>query len=109
MSATLVSKWLASGALDLPLPGGGDTATRWRRLAGLTEADIVAGRLAEAHTDATAILAELGGPEPKPGQLWGVWAAEPPDAVAYAHGGATRSRSRVRRRGVRARGCARMP
>jgi hypothetical protein len=87
MSAALVWKWLASGALDLPLPGAGDTATRWRRLAALTETDIVAGRLAEAHTDAIAILTELGGPEPKPDQLWGVWAAEPPDAVVYADGG----------------------
>ena len=86
MSAALVWNWLASGALDLPLPGGGDTATRWRRLAAVTETDIVAGRLAEAHTDAIAILTELGGPEPKPDQLWGVWAAEPPDAVVYAHG-----------------------
>jgi hypothetical protein len=86
MSAGLVWNWLASGALDLPLPGGGDTATRWRRLAALTKTDIVAGRLAEAHTDAIAILTELGGPQPKPDQLWGVWAAEPPDAVVYAHG-----------------------
>ena len=46
----------------------------------------MAGRLAEAHTDAVAILAELGGPEPKPDQLWGVWAAEPPDAVVRACG-----------------------
>jgi len=86
MSAGLVCNWLVSGELDLPLPGGGDTATRWRRLAAVTETDIVAGRLAEAHTDAIAIVTELGGPEPKPDQLWGVWAAEPPDAVVYAHG-----------------------
>jgi hypothetical protein len=62
MTAGMVTQWLASGALDLPLPGGGATALRWRRLADLTETDIVAGRLAEAHTDAVAILAELGGP-----------------------------------------------
>jgi hypothetical protein len=86
MTAGMVTQWLASGALDLPLPGGGATALRWRRLADLTETDIVAGRLAEAHTDAVAILAELGGPEPEPDQLWGVWAAEPPDAVVRACG-----------------------
>jgi alkylation response protein AidB-like acyl-CoA dehydrogenase len=86
VNAGVVTAWLASGALELPLPGGGATAARWRRLADLTEADIVAGRLAEAHTDAVAILAELGGPEPKPDQLWGVWAAEPPDAVVFARG-----------------------
>ena len=86
MNAGMVTQWLASGALELPLPGGGATALRWLRLAELTETDIVAGRLAEAHTDAVAILAELDGPEPKPDQLWGVWAAEPPDAVVYARG-----------------------
>ena len=81
MTAGLVGHWLSSGALDLPLPGSGETARRWQRLAELTEVDVVAGRLAEAHTDAVAILAELGGPAPHPGQLWGVWAAESPDAV----------------------------
>ena len=86
MSAELVWQWLTSGALKLPLPGGGATAERWTHLAELTETDIVAGRLAEAHTDAVAILAELDGPEPRPAQLWGVWAAEPPDPVLYARG-----------------------
>ncbi len=82
----LVERWLAAGELDLPLPGSGRTAHRWRRLAELTEADVVAGRLAEAHTDAVAILAELRGPDPKPDQLWGVWAAEVPDAALVARG-----------------------
>ena len=80
----MVTQWLAAGALEMPLPGGGATALRWLRLVDLTETDIVAGRLAEAHTDAVAILAELGGPEPKPDQLWGVWAAEPPNAAVRA-------------------------
>ncbi len=86
MTAGLVGHWLSTGALDLPLPGSGETARRWQRLADLTEVDVVAGRLAEAHTDAVAILAELGGPNPLPDQLWGVWAAESPDAVLRAHG-----------------------
>ncbi|CAN3127042.1 acyl-CoA dehydrogenase [Mycobacterium sp. smrl_JER01] len=76
MSVDVLQSWLADGDLDLPLPGRGRTAQRWERLSGFTEADIVAGRLAEAHTDAVAILAELGGPAPGAGQLWGVWAAE---------------------------------
>ena len=79
-------QWLDSGALDLPLPGGGDTAQRWRRLAELPRSTSSRRRLAEAHADAVAILAELGGPEPKPGRLWGVWAAESRDAVLSAHG-----------------------
>jgi alkylation response protein AidB-like acyl-CoA dehydrogenase len=81
----LVGRWLAAGELDLALPGSGQTAQRWHRLVELTSADVVAGRLAEAHTDAIAILAELRGPDPKPGQLWGVWAAESPDAVLRVH------------------------
>ena len=86
MIGGLVGRWLASGELDLPLPGSGHTAQRWHRLAELTQADVSAGRLAEAHTDAVAILAELRGPDPKPDQLWGVWAAESRDAVVRVHG-----------------------
>ena len=87
MTVGLIRRWIESGALDLPLPGGGDTAQRWRRLAELAEVDIVAARLAEAHADAVAIMAELAEYEAKPGQLWGVWAAESRDAVLSAHGG----------------------
>ncbi|AEV71665.1 acyl-CoA dehydrogenase [Mycolicibacterium rhodesiae NBB3] len=83
--SALIGRWLESGALELPLPGGGETARRWRCLAALARVDIVAGRLAEAHTDAIAILAELDSSEVKPGRLWGVWAAESRDAVLNAH------------------------
>lgn len=86
MSGGLVRQWLAAGELDLPLPGSGRTGQRWQRLAGLTEIDVVAGRLAEAHADAVAILAELGAADPRPDQLWGVWAAESRDEVVRADG-----------------------
>jgi hypothetical protein len=76
MSDPLVKRWLDAGELDLPLPGSGQTAKRWRKLAAFAEIDVVAGRLAEAHADATAILAELGANPPRPGELWAVWAAE---------------------------------
>jgi len=72
----------AAGALDLPLPGHGNTLRRWQALAELSAADLVLGRLAEAHADAVAILAELDGPPPD--GLWGVWAAEPPSARVEA-------------------------
>lgn len=85
MTAGVVRSWLGSGRLDLPLPGHGDTLRRWECLTELAEIDVVAGRLAEAHVDAVAILAELGGPAPTPGQWWGVWAAESGDAVVTAH------------------------
>ena len=84
MTAGLVMHWLESGRLELPLPASGRTAERWQRLAQLAEDDIAAARIAEAHVDAVAILHELGGKPPDPGQLWGVWAAESPDAVVTA-------------------------
>ena len=68
-----------SGRLDLPLPGAGRTRQRWAALAQLAEEDLSLGRLAEGHTDALAILAELGAlTAPRPGSRWGVWAAQPP-------------------------------
>ncbi|WP_319432547.1 acyl-CoA dehydrogenase [Mycobacterium sp. RTGN5] len=84
MTGALVQRWVDTGELDLPLPGSGRTLVRWRKLADLCEVDVVAGRLAEAHVDAVAILAELEGPQVRPGQLWGVWAAEAPDAAVDA-------------------------
>lgn len=70
------------GVLDLPLPGRGDTAARLAGLAALGEADPVLARLGEGHADAVAILAELGGPAPRGGQRWGVWAAVPKSLAA---------------------------
>lgn len=84
MTAGLVRHWLESGRLELPLPASGRTAERWQRLARLAEENIVAARVAEAHVDAVAILHELGGKPPEPDQLWGVWAAEAPDATLLA-------------------------
>jgi hypothetical protein len=67
-----------SGGLDLPLPGSGRTRERWAVLAELAEAVLSLARLAEGHTDAVAILAELGAPPIRPGSRWGIWAAQPP-------------------------------
>lgn len=75
---------VASGTLDVPLPGSGETDKRWRVLAEISRRDLCVGRLAEAHADAVAILAELGGPTPPPGSRWGVWAAEPPKPLVHA-------------------------
>lgn len=86
MTVSLVRQWLETGRLDLPLPAGGATAKRWRSLAALAEVDIVAGRIAEAHLDAVAILHELGGKPPEADELWGVWAAEAPTEVLTATG-----------------------
>ncbi|AGL19352.1 acyl-CoA dehydrogenase domain-containing protein [Actinoplanes sp. N902-109] len=62
---------------DLPLPGHGHTLERLRLLTAIGRADLVTARLVEGHTDAVAILAELGAPPPREGRRWGVWAAAP--------------------------------
>ena len=63
----------------LPLPGQGQTLERWRALAQVAHHALGLVKLYEGHTDALAILSELDGYAP-PESLWGVWAAEPPDA-----------------------------
>ena len=69
-------------------PGAGRTARRWHLLRTLARWDVAVGRLVEAHLDATAILAELGGaPAAGPARadrVWAVWAAEPPDGPVVA-------------------------
>lgn len=61
----------------LPLPGGGETARRHAALMEIGRHDLSLARLAEAHWDAVAILAEAG-KLPVPGALYGVWASEIP-------------------------------
>ncbi|MFM0502193.1 acyl-CoA dehydrogenase [Paraburkholderia caffeinilytica] len=75
----------------VPLPGHGQTLTRWRALAAVAACDLGLVKLFEGHTDALAILAELHGPTPPSGSRWGVWAAEPPDARVQAGKRATRA------------------
>jgi alkylation response protein AidB-like acyl-CoA dehydrogenase len=70
------------GFTDIPLPGHGSTLLRWRRLADIAGIDLSLAKIYEGHTDALAILAELGGQRSE--GLWAVWAAEPPSArVTY--------------------------
>jgi alkylation response protein AidB-like acyl-CoA dehydrogenase len=93
-TATWVRGLLDNGLLNLPLPGRGETAERFRALAQIGQIDLDLARLAEAHTDAWAILTELtdevadqnlpaldtGGSS----RLWGVWAANPPTSAVIA-------------------------
>ena len=67
-------RMLATGELDLAVPGAGRTASRWTALATWGGRDLSLARLAEGHTDALAILAEAGR-TPVPGALYGVWAS----------------------------------
>ncbi|WP_258168367.1 acyl-CoA dehydrogenase [Paraburkholderia sp. BL21I4N1] len=68
----------------VPLPGHGQTVARWRALAAVAACDLGLVKLFEGHTDALAILAELGGHGVAPGSRWAVWAAEPPEARVAA-------------------------
>ena len=77
-TAVAFAEAVESGRLNLPLPGGGRTRERWAVLADLAGEDLSLARLAEGHTDAIAILAELGASPPPAGSRWGVWAAQPP-------------------------------
>ena len=79
-----------------PLPGAGETRSRWELLAGLSAVDLTAGRVAEAHLDALAILAEAAGvgetgavPDltavgAGADSTWGVFAAEGPGVAVTA-------------------------
>ena len=76
---------IVAGGLDrLPPPGHGATAQRWRALAEVAGHDLSLLKLYEGHTDALAILAELGA-SAAPDTLWGVWCAEPPDGRVVLH------------------------
>lgn len=80
----------------LPLPAGGETLLRWRRLAEVAAEDLALVKLYESHADALAILAELDGPAPAADDRWAVWAAEPPDTrlTIVPDGGRVRLRGR---------------
>lgn len=67
----------ARGGLALPLPGGGATSVRHRALADFGRRDLSLARIAEAHTDATAIIAQSGG-EPRSDGIYAVWASDGP-------------------------------
>ncbi len=78
LTARALQALVRHGHGTLPLPGRGQTLQRWQRLAGVAQRDLSLAKLYEGHTDALAILAELGGPTPPRDSLWGVWAAEDP-------------------------------
>jgi alkylation response protein AidB-like acyl-CoA dehydrogenase len=86
-TADVLRALVGAGFDRLPLPGSGATLERWRMLAAVAGFDLALVKLFEGHTDALAILAELGGVEPDEGAAWGVWAAEPPTARLAARTG----------------------
>lgn len=85
---------VSSGHDRPPLPGSGATFERWRHLAAVAAHDLSLAKLFEGHTDAIAILAELGHADAAaPGTLWGTWAAEAPGGrtlIREGHGDTVR-------------------
>jgi alkylation response protein AidB-like acyl-CoA dehydrogenase len=67
----------------LPLPGGGATGARHQALLEVGRRDLSLARIAEAHADALAILAEAGR-VPREHALYGVWASEASRAPVIA-------------------------
>jgi alkylation response protein AidB-like acyl-CoA dehydrogenase len=67
----------ASDSSRIPTSGSGSTPERHRALARWGASDLSFARIAEAHTDALAILAECRHPALS-GGLYGVWASDAP-------------------------------
>jgi alkylation response protein AidB-like acyl-CoA dehydrogenase len=79
--AILLSRLIAAGVDQLPLPAAGATLARWQTLAAIGAHDLALAKLFEGHTDALAILQEAGmASAATPGNIFGTWCAEPPDA-----------------------------
>jgi alkylation response protein AidB-like acyl-CoA dehydrogenase len=85
-----LKKMLSTGELDLPSPAAGQTPQRHAALYEMGRTDLSVARLAEAHTDAVAILREADR-EAIPRALYGVWASDGPTgqlkATRTARGG----------------------
>jgi hypothetical protein len=61
---------------SLPLPGHGQTLTRWRALSEVAAHDLSLAQLFEAHADAIAIHDELARHTLPLRGIWGVWTTE---------------------------------
>jgi hypothetical protein len=75
-----LQRLVLGGSGRLPLPGSGRTLERWQSLAAVAAVDLAIAKLFEGHTDAIAVLAELGAETVPAHSVWGTWCAEPPDA-----------------------------
>ena len=84
-AASELKALIAAGLDQLPMPGHGETLARWRILAAVAAKNLSLLKLYEGHTDALAILNEIGGFAAPKGSAWGTWCAEPPDARLFLH------------------------
>jgi hypothetical protein len=78
MKSTLQDRLTEIVSQHLPIPASGRTSERHRILAETAREDVSLAKLAEAHWDAMAILAEAER-KPIPDKLYAVWASEIPD------------------------------
>ena len=67
---------LDAGFDHVPLPGHGDTLTRWRTLEHVARHDLALVKCYESHVDALAILWEVAHEKPEVGAVYAVWASE---------------------------------
>jgi len=74
---------MSAGELELPLPAAGQTPLRHHALYEFGRTDLSIARLAEAHTDAVAILREAQC-DPIRRALYGVWASHGPSGQLKA-------------------------
>lgn len=87
-AAQMLERLVAAGLDRLPWPGGGATLNRWQALSLVASHDLSLAKLYEGHTDALAILDELGHAlaaaksQGQSARIWGVWAAESPQGKA---------------------------
>lgn len=86
-SIQLMTRLRSSIEDSMPLPGAGNTGKRHKRLMEIGREDLSLARLAEAHWDAIAILAEAGR-RPAPNAIYGVWASEVPGCSVQIDAGA---------------------
>jgi alkylation response protein AidB-like acyl-CoA dehydrogenase len=82
--AELISELRSNLRQEMPLPGRGSTARRHLQLMEFGKRDLSLARLAEAHYDAVAILAEANCSTTE-GAVYGVWASEIPGKGIELH------------------------
>lgn len=77
--AEQLQRLVRAGWVQLPQPGKGHTLQRWQALSLVAQHSLSLAKLYEGHTDALAILRELGCARGDAHEVWAMWAAEAPD------------------------------
>ena len=88
---------------SLPLPGHGQTLTRWRALSEVAAHDLSLAQLFEAHADAIAIHDELARYALPLRGIWGVWTTEAGQARVVIDGATDQAGDEVSISGRKAR------